>query len=134
MRDVVNCADYDVPFTGTFTQAVRVAAGTGLLFVSGITARDKDGTIQGAGDVAVQTDLVLRQLAQIAGAAGATLDDVVKVTVFVRDSRYMPVVRQVKHEHFGEPGPASTTVEVSGLFDPAQLIEIEAVVTLPAAP
>jgi enamine deaminase RidA (YjgF/YER057c/UK114 family) len=133
VRDVVNCAGYDVPFTGTFTQAVRVEAGAGLLFVSGITARDQDGTIQGLGDVGEQTDWILRQLGQIAGAAGATLDDVVKVTVFVRDSRYMPIVRQVKHEHFGEPGPASTTVEVSGLFDPAQLIEIEAVLTLPAA-
>ena len=132
MRDVVNSDVYDVPFAGTFTQAVRVEAGTGLLFVSGLTARDKDGVIQGAGDVAAQTDMILTQLGHIAGAAGASLDDVVKVTVFVRDSRYMPAVREVKQKHFGEPGPASTTVEVSGLFDPAQLIEIEAVVALEA--
>jgi 2-iminobutanoate/2-iminopropanoate deaminase len=134
MRDVVNTEAYDVPFTGTFTQAVRVDPGRALLFVSGITARDKDGTIRGAGDIEQQTHWVLRQLAAIAGAAGATLDDVVKVTVFVRDSRSMPIVRQVKHEHFGDPGPASTTVEITGLFDPAQLIEIEAVVAVPAAP
>jgi 2-iminobutanoate/2-iminopropanoate deaminase len=131
VRDVVNCEGYDVPFTGTFTQAVRVDPGTGLLFVSGITARDKNGTIQGLGDVEEQANWVLRQLGEIAAAAGAGLDDVVKVTVFVRDSRYMPVVRQVKHEHFGDPGPASTTVEVTGLFDPAQLIEIDAIVALP---
>jgi 2-iminobutanoate/2-iminopropanoate deaminase len=130
VRDVVNSDAYDVPFAGTFTQAVRVEAGTGLLFVSGLTARDNDGAIQGAGDVAAQTDLILTQLGHIAGAAGASLDDVVKVTVFVRDSRYMPAVREVKQKHFREPGPASTTVEVSGLFDPAQLIEIEAVVAL----
>jgi enamine deaminase RidA (YjgF/YER057c/UK114 family) len=133
VRDVVNAEAYDVPFAGTFTQAVRVQAGSGLLFVSGLTARDKDGAIHGAGDVAAQTDLILTQLGHIAGAAGASLDDVVKVTVFVRDSRYMPVVREVKQRHFGEPGPASTTVEVSGLFDPSQLIEIEAVVALGVA-
>ncbi len=132
MRDVVNSDAYDVPFAGTFTQAVRVGAGTGLLFVSGITARDHDGTIRGAGDVREQTHWVLRQLGQVAAAAGASLDDVVKVTVFVRDSRYMTIVREVKQEHFGEPGPASTTIEVSGLFDPAQLVEIEAVLALPS--
>lgn len=130
MRDVVNSDAYDVPFAGTFTQAVRVQAGTDLLFVSGLTARDKTGAIRAAGDVAEQTDWILTQLGHIAAAAGASLDDVVKVTVFVRDSRHMPVVREVKQKHFGEPGPASTTVAVSGLFDPAQLIEIEAVIAL----
>jgi 2-iminobutanoate/2-iminopropanoate deaminase len=130
VRDIVNSDAYDVPFAGRFTQAVRVRAGTGLLFVSGLTARDGNGVIHGAGDVAAQTDMILTQLGHIAAAAGATLDDVVKVTVFLRDSRYMPAVRQVKQKHFGEPGPASTTVEVTGLFDPAQLVEIEAVVAL----
>lgn len=131
MRDVVNSDRYDVPgFTGKFTQAVRVRAGTGLLFVSGLTSRDQTGTIRGEGDIAEQTDRVLKGLAEVCKAAGAGMEDVVKVTVFVRHADDMAIVRQVKHKHFGEPAPASTTVEVSRLFDPAQLIEIEAVVAL----
>jgi enamine deaminase RidA (YjgF/YER057c/UK114 family) len=133
MRDVVNSPRYDVPgFTGKFTQAVRVAPGLGLLFVSGLTARDDTGEIRGKGDIAEQTEWVLRGLAEVCRAAGAGMDDVVKVTVFVRNADDMPIIRRIKHKHFGDPAPASTTVEVSRLFDPAQLIEIEAVVALRA--
>lgn len=131
MRDVVNSDRYDVPnFTGKFTQAVRVRAGSGLLFVSGLTARDENGTIRGEDDIVEQTDWVLRGLSEVCRAAGATMADVVKVTVFVRHADDMKRIRDVKHKWFGEPAPASTTVEVSRLFDPKQLIEIEAVVAL----
>lgn len=131
MRDVRNSDRYDVPVP-SFTQAVRVAAGTPLLFVSGITSRGPDGQIVAPGDIAAQTRQVMTQMSSIVENAGGSMSDVVKITTFVRKADDIRTISEIRREYFGVPGPASSTVEVSRLFDPEQLIEIEAVVQLPA--
>ena len=113
-----------VPVKG-FTQAVRAPANATTLYVSGLTARQADGSILG-GDVRTQTRYILESLKNILAEAGGTLDDVVRTTQYLRDMKDHPQMQEVKREFFGEQLPASTSVEISRLFDDRQLIEIEA--------
>lgn len=134
-REVINSDRYDVPVRSEpngvpFSQAIRVPAGSGLLFVSGITSRGADGAILHEGDIQAQTRQVLENMKAIIEHAGGSMQDVVKITTFVRDADDIRLVSAVRREYLGEPGPTSSTVEVSRLFDPRQLIEIEAIVTL----
>jgi enamine deaminase RidA (YjgF/YER057c/UK114 family) len=66
----------------------------------------------------------------IVEAGGGTMDDVVKVTVFVTDVRYREAYGEVRSEFFGPNPPASTLVQISNLAVPDALIEIEAVAAL----
>lgn len=131
-RRVVNSPRYDVPVRESvdqpqFTQAVVVEPGSEMIFVSGITSRGPDGELLHDGDIDAQTRQVLENLSAILEAADATMDDVVKITTFVRDAEHIRRVSRLRRQYFGEPPPASSTVEVSRLFDTRQLIEIEAI-------
>lgn len=59
--------------------------------------------------------------------AGAGLDDIVKLTIFLRDIRYREIVNKLRGEYFKPPYPASTQVAVASLVDPDWLLEIEAI-------
>jgi len=111
-----------------YTDAVRAGE---LLFVSGCIAVDGEGALVGGDDVVAQTRQVFVNLEAILGAAGASIHDVVKVTVFLTDIRDRAAVNSVREAVFGETRPASTLVEVSQLVLPDALVEIEAVALLP---
>lgn len=117
---------------GVFSQAIKVPARGHIIFVSGLTARDTEGRVVGKGDVKAQTRRILENLRTILAEAGATLDHVVKVTVFIRNmERDFRSIHEVRAEFFSKNPPASTMVEVSRLVDPDHLIEIEAVAVTP---
>jgi enamine deaminase RidA (YjgF/YER057c/UK114 family) len=116
----------------SFTQAVKVPANSNLIFVSGITARQADGTIVGVGDIEAQTRQVLEKIRTILEEAGASMDNVVQMLTHVRRADDIPRVSVIRCEYFGDPPPTSTTVEVSRLFDPEQLIEITVTAAVPA--
>lgn len=117
---------------GVFSQAVKVSAAGHLVYVSGLTARDPAGGVVGRGDVKAQTRKILENLRTILAEAGATLDHVVKVTVYIRDmERDFRAIHEVRAEFFKKDPPASTMVEVSRLVEPDHLIEIEAVAVAP---
>ena len=80
------------------------------------------------GDVAAQTERVLKNLAGVLAAAGASWGDVVKTTVYLRHMTDFPVVNEVYGRVLGTARPARSTVEVSGL-PRGVLVEIEAVAT-----
>ena len=80
---------------GVWSQAIKVEAGSNLLFVSGLTSRSVDGSVFGVGDIEAQTTRVLENLSAILDAAGATMADVVKVTVFVRDIEEFATIHAV---------------------------------------
>ena len=67
---------------GIMSQGVEVPPGK-MVFVSGQVARDLDGSVVGVGDVTAQTRKVLQNMQAVLAESGATMDDVVKVTVFV---------------------------------------------------
>jgi 2-iminobutanoate/2-iminopropanoate deaminase len=131
VRHTIGIDTYDVPSVRTFTQATIAPPGLPLLFLSGFTSRNDEGVVSHHGDVAAQTHLLLRQMRKVVEKAGALMEDVVKITTFVIDPDDIPTVATIRLEYFGDPGPASSTVAVSRLFDPNQLVEIEAVVPIP---
>jgi 2-iminobutanoate/2-iminopropanoate deaminase len=102
-----------------------------LVFVSGQVALDGEGRLVGPGDVIAQTRQVLENVKAVLAAGGATLDDVVKVTVFLANADDRPRVNEVRQAYFGANRPASTLVEVSRLALAGLLVEIEAIAVVP---
>lgn len=121
---------YSPPGGGAFSTAIVAPPGR-TIYVSGLTSRDRNGHIVGEGDIVAQTEQVLENLKAALEAGGATLDDVVKVTVFVTDMTHFDAIHAVRRRYFNEPYPASSMVQVSGLVDPRLMIEIEAVAVVP---
>ena len=111
-----------------YTDAVRAGD---LLFVSGCIAVDAEGRLVGGDDVVAQARQVFANLVAALEAGGASLADVVKVTVFLTDVGDRAAVNDVRKEMFGETRPASTLVEVSKLVLADARIEIEAVALIP---
>ncbi|MGN6799423.1 MAG: RidA family protein [Gaiellaceae bacterium] len=107
-----------------YTDAVRAGD---LLFVSGCLAVDGEGRLVGGDDVVAQTRQVFTNVEAVLAAAGASIRDVVKVTVFLTDVRDRAAVNTVREEVFGDTRPASTLVEVSKLVIDDARVEIEVV-------
>ncbi|MER5341461.1 RidA family protein [Streptomyces mirabilis] len=106
----------------------HVVLGTGrFVAVSGQLALDEDGKLVGAGDPAAQARQVFENLRRCLAAAGATFDDVVKLTFFVTDMAHMPAVRAARDAHIpADRLPAASAVQVAALIRPEFLMEIEA--------
>ena len=111
-----------------YADAVRAGD---LLFVSGCVPVDADGNLVGGDDVVAQAERVFENIRGVLRAAGASPQDVVKVTVFLTDVDDRPLVNEVRQRFFGEARPASTLVEVSRLAIPGARVEVEAVAVLP---
>jgi reactive intermediate/imine deaminase len=99
------------------------------VYVAGQLALDKDGNLVGSNDIGAQTRRVLENMRRVL-ENGASLRDVVKVTVFVTDIRYREGYGEVRKEFFSANPPASTLVQVACLAIPGALIEIEAVAVI----
>jgi 2-iminobutanoate/2-iminopropanoate deaminase len=108
-----------------YTDAVR-AEGP-LLFVSGVVPVDAQGQLVGGDDVVAQTERVFANMREVLAAGGATLADVVKVTVFLTDIDDRPRINIVRERVFGTARPASTLVEVTRLAVPGAKVEVEAI-------
>ncbi len=111
----------------------HVVWGTGrFVAVSGQCAFDEKGEVVGEGDAAAQARQVFENLRLCLAAAGATFDDVVKLTYFVTDVAHLPAVREARDEVIAPDRlPASSAVQVAALFRPELLMEIEAFAVLP---
>jgi 2-iminobutanoate/2-iminopropanoate deaminase len=117
---------------GPYVQGVAVSGGT-LVFTSGVVARDAQGQLQGIGDIREQTRQCLKNIANIIAAAGGGLQDVCKVTVYLRDLRDYDGMNEVRREVFAGVPFASSTVQAQ--LNAAQaLVEIEAVALVGARP
>jgi reactive intermediate/imine deaminase len=109
-----------------YTHVVEVTGGR-TLYVAGQVALNQAGAVVGAGDLKAQTQQVFENLKLALAGAGATLDSVVKITVFMTDASQIQTFRDVRDRYFTGPPPASTLVQVVRLFRPEIMIEIEAV-------
>lgn len=108
---------------GPYSQAIKAG---GFIFLSGqIPIDPATGTLI-QGGVAVETRQVLRNLEAVLKDAGASLNDVVKTTVYLKDISKFTEMNNVYAEFFREPYPARATVEVRDLPKGAQ-VEIDAV-------
>ncbi|MFF5840633.1 RidA family protein [Streptomyces massasporeus] len=109
-------------------QYSHVVLGTGrFVAIAGQLALDERGRLVGEGDPAAQARQVFENLRRCLAAAGATFDDVVKLTYFVTDMAHMPAVRAARAEHIPDDRlPAASAVQVAALVRPECLIEVEA--------
>ncbi len=123
-RDVVTGGP---PALGPYSPAVRDGD---RLFCSGQTPIDPATGSLVEGDVAAQAKRCLDNLALVLEAAGASLDDALKVNVYLVDMADFPAVNAVYAQTFEEPYPARTTVAVAALPMGAR-IEIELVARIP---
>ena len=117
--------------SGHFSQATMVEAKGRIVFISGMLARGKDGTIVGIGDPEAQTRQVCENLKAAVEAAGGTLDDICRVDVYVRNMEHFDAIHKVRAQYFKAPLPASTMVEINKMTSPDYLIEINAIAVLP---
>jgi 2-iminobutanoate/2-iminopropanoate deaminase len=120
-RQVIKTDGAPTP-TGPFSQAIRVA---NLVYSSGQAGRNRE-TGQ-MGDIVEQTDWALRNLDNVLRAAGSSLADAVKLTVFMKDGVDANAMNAEYVKHFQEALPARSSAFVSRLKGPDMLIEIEAV-------
>lgn len=95
------------------------------IFMRGQTGFDLEGNFHGVGDVAVQTDMACRCIKQLLAEAGATINDVCKITVYLTDRSYRSKAYAVIAEHFRGVYPCSTGLVVNGLALPEMLVEID---------
>jgi len=111
---------------GPYSQAVKAG---NLMFISGQIPLDpKTGDLVSE-SIEDQAKQVLDNVKSICEASGNSLDDIVKISIFLTDLSNFSVVNDVMKEYFSEPYPARATVEVSGL--PLGVnVEIEAILLI----
>ncbi|MBS0519154.1 MAG: RidA family protein [Proteobacteria bacterium] len=115
-----------VSFSGKYSLAAEVPPGTRLLYVSGQVGTAPDGKLPVGFEA--QCEQVWMNIGEVLRDAGMTYKDIVKVTVFLTDSRFTGPYREIRDRFVKEaPYPASTLLVVAGLADPAMLVEVEVV-------
>ena len=115
-----------------FTQAILLPAGARTLIIGGQNAVDADGQIVGKGDLGAQTAKALDNLQRCLTAAGARLDQLVQVKLYLKgDVDLRPVFGAWMAVWGNRPNPPTVTgIRVHGLAHPDYLIEIEALAVL----
>ena len=111
---------------GPYSQAVRVG---NTVYFSGQIPLDPATAALVDGDISLQTRRVFDNLAAVAGAAGGSLAQLVRVGIYLTDLTNFAAVNAVMAEYFQPPYPARSTIEVSGLPKAAQ-VEVDAVMVL----
>jgi 2-iminobutanoate/2-iminopropanoate deaminase len=114
---------------GPYSPAVRAG---GFIYVAGQGAIDPATNQFSYGDIRHETRIVLENIRRILEGCGATMNDVVKCSVFLRDGGDFAAMNEVYAEFFGQAKPARTTVE-SKFADPVMKVEIDCVAYQPAA-
>jgi 2-iminobutanoate/2-iminopropanoate deaminase len=122
MREVVSTKDAPQAI-GPYSQAIKA---NGFIFTSGQIALDPSTQQVVAGDVAAQTERVLRNVSEILEAAGSGLGKVVRSTVFLKDMNDFAAMNQVYAKYFSSAPPARSTVEVARLPKDV-LVEIDVI-------
>lgn len=113
---------------GAYSHGYQVEIGdTVLIFTTGQIALDKNGQVLYPDDPAKQAEFIYESLQKILNQAGASLDDVVKTTVFVTDMNDFPKISAIRNKYFKTAEPVSTLVEVKKLVKDGCLVEIEAI-------
>jgi 2-iminobutanoate/2-iminopropanoate deaminase len=126
-REIVRTESAPAPFQGApYSQAIKA---NGFVFVSGQLGLEPGANAIVAGGITEQTEQVFRNLRAILEAAGSSLEQLVKTTVFLQNLDDFAGMNEVYARHVGEGPPARSTVEVAKLPSGA-LVEIEAIALL----
>jgi 2-iminobutanoate/2-iminopropanoate deaminase len=122
MREVISTKDAPQAI-GPYSQAIRA---NGLVFVSGQVAIDPATQQVINGDIAAQTDRVLKNLSAILKAAGSGLEKVVRSTVFLKDMGDFAAMNEVYGRYFTSSPPARSTIQAARLPKDV-LVEIDVI-------
>ncbi len=131
MKKVINPPT--LPRPRGFSHGILVTGGR-LLFLAGQTGSDATGQIVAPGDLVAQYEQTLQNLKTVVEAAGGTMQDIMQITIFVRDRddylAHLKPLGQVHRSFFGEYYPATALFEISRFFQDEALIEIEGLAVL----
>jgi len=122
MRDVI-ATNHAPQAIGPYSQAIKAA---GLIFTSGQVAIDPATQQVIAGDIAAQTDRVLKNLSGVLQAAGSSLEKALRCTVFLKNMGDFAAMNEVYGRYFTKNPPARSTVEVARLPKDV-LVEIDVI-------
>jgi 2-iminobutanoate/2-iminopropanoate deaminase len=124
------------PFSDRFAHVARLDLdGGALLVLSGQVAVDDTGEVVAPGDIRAQSERVFDLIGAILAAHGASFADVMHIRTFMTNLDDLPGYGEVRRRYFPmTPRPASTTVEVSRLFLPGAVVEVEATAMVRAQP
>ena len=116
-----------------FSHGILVTGGR-ILFLAGQTGSDARGQIVAPGDLVAQYEQTLHNLKTVVEAAGGTMQDIMQITIFVRDRddylAHLKPLGQAHRSFFGDYYPATALFEISRFFQDEALIEIEGLAVL----
>lgn len=121
--------EVDKPWHRSIPFAQGVVVTGRALHTAGITARDPEGKVVGAGDIRRQMEVCFENLGHVLAAAGRSFDDMAKIVMYTTDIDAFSRHSDVWQRHF-TGRPASTLIEVPRLALPEMMVEIEAVVDM----
>ncbi|WP_321473349.1 RidA family protein [uncultured Paludibaculum sp.] len=128
MGDIQRIFPADTPTPrGPYSPAIRAGD---FIFVSGQGPVDPATDTMSYGDIQQETRTTLNNVKRILHAAGASMSDVVKCSVFLRDGKDFAAMNEVYREFFGEQKPTRTTVAVA-FADPTMKVEIDCIAYKP---
>ena len=127
-----------IPAGGAMKMKVAFCNGIGidasqikrLIWISGQLSFDEKENFIGKGDIRAQTEQVLKNIKSALEKLGGMMDDIIQVTVFVKEMGSLKDIHDVRLKYFKEPYPTSTLIEVTGFVHPDALIEINAMAAL----
>lgn len=120
------------PPAAAYSQLAEIDLGARrLLILSGQAALDHDGTVVGGDDMAAQTRFTFDAIAALLADRGASFADVVNIRTYLADMERLAEYGAVRRAYLGGTLPTSTTVEVSRLFRPGLLLEVDVTAVLP---
>jgi enamine deaminase RidA (YjgF/YER057c/UK114 family) len=116
-----------------FSQAIAVSAPAKTVYIGAQLAQDASGNLVGAGDVAAQTAQALRNFDACLEAAGATLEDVISLKIYVTQGQDMMAAARVGLQWWGQRpnAPTNSVMFIAGLFPPDFLVAIEGIAVVP---
>jgi enamine deaminase RidA (YjgF/YER057c/UK114 family) len=112
-----------------YSQVVSVESAR-MIYVSGQIARDSEGKVIGKGNMRAQIEKVAENVERCLKAAGAGMQDIVKMIAYVTDIDEYSKHVDLRARYFGAAAPASATVEVRKLAGPDYMVEIEVVAAI----
>jgi enamine deaminase RidA (YjgF/YER057c/UK114 family) len=121
MREIINPKNVHWPFG--YTHVCKIGD---TVHVSGQLALDQEGKIVGEGDMVLQTEKTYENLKKCLGSVGATINDIVMLRIFVTDLEAFQKTGDIRKKYFGKYRPVTTGLEISRLYFPEALIEVEA--------
>jgi reactive intermediate/imine deaminase len=111
---------------GTYSQAVRTG---NTVYLSGQIPLDPETMVIVSDDISDQIHQVFQNLSAVAAAAAGSLNDIVKLNVFLTDLSHFPTVNEIMAEYFTEPYPARAAIGVAALPKDAA-VEMDAIIEL----